>query len=228
MKLKFLFILLALSVTSSTLHSQELGNPSKNNIDSTIFLSEEVTFPLAITNSSVSFNLSSSGKTAVEANSALQALKKKLAALTNEMSLAVVNRSFTGGSGTGTKLSYTTPILITEHITATISENKLHKFLDTIISIPEVSILDIEALKNDTSLSKNQASSKAVNQAIKKAQTIANDQGMLLDGILDITITEEPTTSSIREQLNPDRSNSISNPIEIKIVASLRIKLKAK
>ncbi len=223
MKTKLLFVFV-LTLISNPSYSQDLNQTSLLS-DSTIFVSEETLVPLPITSSSINFSISASGKNATEANSSLLLVKKKIETLTNSK-LVIVNRQFSGGSGAGDKLSSATSILITEEITTIVSEESLPRVLDSLLPIPLLKITGVSPLKDNLFDLKTQESSRVVNLAVKKAAQIAKDQSMALGSIMDVTVTEEPSVASIREQLEPNGSNSLTNPTEIKIVTSLRIRLK--
>ena len=226
MKNKYILIS-TLFILSNISFAQETLQPTSDS-SSSIFLSEEVVVPLPISNSNISFNISASGKTAKESNSGIESTKKKLETILTGSPMTIVNRRFSGGSGSGEKLSGSTPILIEEQILVSVSEALINTAIDSLLAIPQVKITGITPMKDNLYDLKTQMSSKAVKLALQKAATIAKDQSMILGDIVDLNVTEEPTPDSIREQLEPGKIGTLSSLSEIKIIASVRVKLKRK
>lgn len=202
--------------------------PQSSELDPTIFISEEILLPLPVSGSNINFSISSSGKSAKESSAGIDSIKKKIEPFIAGTLLTVLNRNFSGGTGTGDKLSSTSPILIEEEISISVSEDSLIKVIDSLLSVPQLKISSINPLKDNLFDLKAQTSSRAVKLAIQKATTIAKDQSMAVGDIVDLTVTEEPSAASIREQLEPNKNGNLSSLTETKIIASLRIKLKKK
>lgn len=226
--MKSIFLILSLLVAGllSAEESTTIANTGPS--DSTIFVSEEISLPLPVSRSKILFSISGSGKTAQEASGSLEISRKKAQSLLENSPISVINRTFSGGSGAGSAISQSTPILITEEIISMVSEDALNRMLDGLLSLPQTKITDVRSSKDNLYELKNKASSQAVKLAYAKAKQITSDQNLSLGEITDISLTEEPTATSIRDQLETSQAGNVENIREIKIVASLRIKIKAK
>jgi hypothetical protein len=225
MKLLKFFLLSSLFIPLQVFANPPLSTVPENIADSTIFISEELVIPLPVNKYKLILTMSSSAKTAQEAVAELEITRKRLQTLIGSSTLSVVNRSFSGGSGAGSTISQNSSIVVSEEIIATINEDTIARAIDGIASIPQAKLNEVKSSKDDLYDLKNKSSSQAVKLALSKAKMIAQDQGLDLGQIVDVSISEEPTTSSIREQLDTMQAGSVENIREIKIVASLRIKL---
>ena len=142
--------------------------------------------------------------------------------------LLSIKKQYQSATSDPNKLVKGSPFKAIQSYIFTIDEEASGAVIDNLLNLSSVKISEVSSRLFSKTDSLKEAHAKALENAKAKASFLAKSNSIELGDIIEINNTEEPTPSSIREQLNTNPDQLDSGTDEVKVFSVVRFAIKQK